>query len=273
LPASLAPRFISHRLLAGVSAGGLRTARVSVRAPALDARWCGERVRQFSGRHPKMTAAAQDEVIGEAKDVSAYKAQSEFIKVMTERGFLHSCTNIEELDRQMKNGVVTAYLGFDATAPSLHVGSLLQIMILRHLQKCGHKPIVLLGGGTTKVGDPTGKDASRKMLSNEDIQSNIRGIQQAFDKFITFGTGATDATLVNNDDWLSAVKYLDFLRDFGPMFTINRMLAFDSVKLRLARENPLTFLEFNYMILQAFDFLELLYAICIYVYIYIFATY
>jgi len=130
-------------------------------------------------------------------------------------------------------------------------------MILRHLQKCGHKPIVLLGGGTTKVGDPTGKDASRPQLTDEGIQENIAGIQRAFDKFLEFGDGATDATLVNNDDWLSAVKYLEFLRDYGPMFTINRMLSFESVKLRLERENPLTFLEFNYMILQAFDFLEL----------------
>jgi len=204
-----------------------------------------------------MTAAAQDEIIGEAKDVSSFEPKSSFIKVMMERGFLHSCTNIEELDKQMEAGLVTAYLGFDATASSLHVGSLLQIMILRHLQKSGHKPIVLLGGGTTKVGDPTGKDASRKMLSDADIASNIKGIQQAFDKFITFGDADTDATLVNNDDWLSAVKYLEFLRDYGPMFTINRMLSFESVKLRLERENPLTFLEFNYMILQAYDFLEL----------------
>jgi len=204
-----------------------------------------------------MTAATSEEAIGEPTDVSSFQAQSSFIKVMTERGFLHSCTNIEQLDKQMHQGLVTAYLGFDATASSLHVGSLLQIMILRHLQQCGHKPIVLLGGGTTKVGDPTGKDASRKMLDDDQIASNINGIKQAFDKFISFGDADTDATLVNNDDWLSGVKYLSFLRDYGTMFTINRMLNFESVKLRLERENPLTLLEFNYMILQAYDFLEL----------------
>uniref|UniRef100_A0A7S0Z2K0 Tyrosine--tRNA ligase n=1 Tax=Hemiselmis tepida TaxID=464990 RepID=A0A7S0Z2K0_9CRYP len=157
----------------------------------------------------------------------------------------------------MEAGVVTAYLGFDATAPSLHVGSLLQIMILRHLQKSGHKPIVLLGGGTTKVGDPTGKDGSRKMLTDADIQANIDGIRGVFDKFLAFGEGETDASMVNNDEWLSSLKYLEFLRDYGTLFTINRMLSFESVKQRLARENPLTFLEFNYMILQAYDFLEL----------------
>jgi len=229
----------------------------SAKAARWPAKWRGQQVRQFA-QHPKMSAAASEEAaIGEPSDVSSFQAQSSFIKTMTERGFLHSCTNIEELDKQMQAGVVTAYLGFDATASSLHVGSLLQIMILRHLQQSGHKPIVLLGGGTTKVGDPTGKDASRKMLSDDEIGANIQGIKQAFDKFITFGDGTTDATLVNNDDWLSGVKYLAFLRDYGTMFTINRMLNFESVKLRLERENPLTLLEFNYMILQAYDFLEL----------------
>jgi hypothetical protein len=160
---------VSQRLPPGAS-----LASASVRTPGL---------RRFA-RRPSMTAAAQDEeVLGEAKDVSAFQAESTFIKTMTERGFLHSCTNIEELDKQMKSGTVTAYLGFDATASSLHVGSLLQIMILRHLQKSGHKPIVLLGGGTTKVGDPTGKDASRKMLTDEEIGDNINGIKKAFDRW------------------------------------------------------------------------------------------
>jgi len=200
---------------------------------------------------------SDDKISDEALDVSAFAPKSTFLKTMVERGFLHSCTDIEALDEKMKAGVVTAYLGFDATAPSLHVGSLLQIMILRHLQQSGHKPIVLLGGGTTKVGDPTGKDASRKMLTDADIQDNIDGIRGVFDKFLAFGEGDTEATMVNNDEWLSSLKYLEFLRDYGTLFTINRMLSFESVKQRLARENPLTFLEFNYMILQAYDFLEL----------------
>ena len=203
-------------------------------------------------RFQTVCALSSDAAISDtAIEVSAYQPKSTFLKVMKERGFLHSCTNIEALDKKMQEGVVTAYLGFDATAGSLHVGSLLQIMILRHLQKSGHKPLVLLGGGTTKVGDPTGKDSSRKMLSDEDIAKNMNGIKSVFDKFLTFGDGKTDATMVNNDDWLSGLKYLEFLRDYGPMFTINRMLNFESVKLRLQRENPLTFLEFNYMILQA----------------------
>mmetsp|Transcript_2220 Transcript_2220/g.5219 ORF Transcript_2220/g.5219 Transcript_2220/m.5219 type:complete len:500 (-) Transcript_2220:1059-2558(-) len=201
--------------------------------------------------------AADDKISDEALDVSAYKPKSAFLKTMVERGFLHSCTNIEALDQKLEVGVVTAYLGFDATAPSLHVGSLLQIMILRHLQQTGHKPIVLLGGGTTKVGDPTGKDTSRKMLSEQDIEKNIQGIRTVFDKFLTFGDGEKEAMMVNNDEWLSSLKYLEFLRDYGTLFTINRMLSFESVKIRLGRQDPLTFLEFNYMILQAYDFLEL----------------
>jgi len=182
---------------------------------------------------------------------------------MRDRGFLHQCTNIEELDNIMmeksKDGkAVSAYLGFDATADSLHVGSLLQIMILRHLQKSGHRPIVLIGGGTSKVGDPTGKDESRKLLTDDVILANTRGISKVFEKFLTFGNGSpSDATMVNNDDWLSSLKYLEFLRDYGTQFTVNRMLSFESVKQRLAREAPFSFLEFNYMILQAYDFLEL----------------
>eukprot|EP00968_Pinguiococcus_pyrenoidosus_P000584 scaffold34_cov260-Pinguiococcus_pyrenoidosus.AAC.10 len=181
---------------------------------------------------------------------------------MVQRGFYNQCTDLAGLDAKMadaeKTGQpVVAYLGFDATASSLHVGSLLQIMILRHLQKSGHKPVVLVGGGTTKIGDPSGKDESRKMLSEDDIQANIDGISQVFRKFLQFGDGPTDAILVNNDDWLSGLQYLQFLRDYGRYFTINRMLSFDSVRLRLEREQPLTFLEFNYQILQAYDFVEL----------------
>jgi tyrosyl-tRNA synthetase len=152
---------------------------------------------------------------------------------------------------------VAAYLGFDATAKSLHVGSLVQIMLLRHLQKCGHKPIILVGGGTTKIGDPSGKDESRGILSEEAIQENITHITRIFEKYITIGDGPTDAVIVNNAEWLDSLNYLDFLRTYGPFFTINRMLSFESVKQRLDREQPLTFLEFNYMLLQAYDFLEL----------------
>lgn len=192
---------------------------------------------------------------------SLSKVQSKFLQTMRDRGFLHQCTNLEELDDIMSKGTISAYLGFDATADSLHVGSLLQIMILRHLQQSGHKPIVLIGGGTSKVGDPTGKDESRKLLTNEIIQDNINGISKVFDKFLTFENSddvkPTDAVMVNNDDWLSSLKYLEFLRDYGTHFTVNRMLSFESVKQRLARESPFSFLEFNYMILQAYDFLEL----------------
>ena len=153
--------------------------------------------------------------------------------------------------------MVTGYIGFDATAPSLHVGSLIQIMMLRRLQQAGGKPIVLMGGGTTKVGDPTGKDASRPQLTDETIQSNIASIKTVFEKFLTFGDGPTDAVMVDNDVWLSTYGYVEFLREYGTHFTINRMLAFDSVKLRLEREQPMTFLEFNYMLMQSVDFLEL----------------
>ncbi|KAL3908958.1 MAG: hypothetical protein SGILL_008280 [Bacillariaceae sp.] len=189
---------------------------------------------------------------------------------MRDRGFLHQCTGIADLDEKLSSGgdddePVSAYLGFDATADSLHVGSLLQIMILRHLQQSGHRPIVLIGGGTSKVGDPTGKDESRKMLTEDDIQLNIDGISKVFQTFLTFqdkndnddDSVTTDAIMVNNDDWLSSLKYLDFLREYGTQFTINRMMSFESVKQRLNREAPFSFLEFNYMILQAYDFLEL----------------
>jgi tyrosyl-tRNA synthetase len=183
--------------------------------------------------------------------------KSEFLQTLQARGYIHQITHPDELDAAATNGIVTAYIGFDATAPSLHVGSLIQIMMLRRLQQAGHKPIVLMGGGTTKVGDPTGKDESRKLLSDADIQSNIAGIKQVFAKFLTFGDGPTDAIMVDNDEWLSKFGYVQFLRDYGVHFTVNRMLAFDSVKLRLEREQPMTFLEFNYMLMQATDFLEL----------------
>lgn len=184
--------------------------------------------------------------------------QSTFLQTMRDRGFLHQCTNLKELDEKLSTGEPkSAYLGFDATADSLHVGSLLQIMILRHLQQSGHRPVVLIGGGTSKVGDPTGKDESRVMLTDEIIAQNTAGISKVFEKFLTFGEAAPEAIMVNNDDWLSELKYLQFLRDYGSHFTINRMLSFESVKQRLEREAPFSFLEFNYMILQAYDFLEL----------------
>ncbi|TFW12956.1 tyrosine--tRNA ligase [Brevundimonas intermedia] len=183
--------------------------------------------------------------------------KSDFLRTLQARGYIHQITHPIELDEAATTGVVPGYIGFDATAPSLHVGSLIQIMMLRRLQQAGHKPIVLMGGGTTKVGDPTGKDTSRPQLTEETIQSNIDSIQTVFAKFLTFGDGPTDAVMVNNDDWLSGYGYIQFLRDFGTHFTVNRMLSFDSVKLRLEREQPMTFLEFNYMLMQSVDFLEL----------------
>jgi tyrosyl-tRNA synthetase len=183
--------------------------------------------------------------------------QSPLLTLLSERGYIHQATDAVALDALAAREVVTGYIGFDATAPSLHVGSLVQIMMLRRLQQAGHRPIVLMGGGTTKVGDPSGKDESRKLLSHADIQSNIASIRRVFERFLTFDDGPTGAILLDNSDWLDALDYVPFLRDIGPHFTINRMLTFDSVKLRLDREQPLTFLEFNYMILQAYDFLEL----------------
>ncbi len=183
--------------------------------------------------------------------------RSDFLQAVKERGFLHQCTDEAGLDALAADGTIAAYIGFDCTADSLHVGSLVPIMLLRILQQTGHKPIVLMGGGTTRVGDPSGKDATRKMLSDGEIAANMAGIKRIFERFLTFGDGPTDAIMVNNADWLDRLDYIAFLRDIGPHFTINRMLSFDSVKLRLEREQPLTFLEFNYMILQAYDFLEL----------------
>jgi len=183
--------------------------------------------------------------------------QSTLLTLLSERGYIHQATDAAALDALAQREIVTGYIGFDATAPSLHVGSLVQIMMLRRLQQAGHRPIVLMGGGTTKVGDPSGKDESRKLLTDADIQANIASIRRVFERFLSFDDGPTGAILLDNADWLDALDYVPFLRDIGPHFTINRMLTFDSVKLRLDREQPLTFLEFNYMILQAYDFLEL----------------
>ncbi len=187
--------------------------------------------------------------------MSAY--QSSLLRLLDERGYIHQATDAAALDALASREIVPGYIGFDATAPSLHVGSLVQIMMLRRLQQAGHKPIVLMGGGTTKVGDPSGKDESRKMLTPDDIASNIASIRRVFEHFLLFGDGPSDAIMVDNDEWLSPLGYLELLRTVGPHFTINRMMTFDSVKLRLEREQPLTFLEFNYMILQAYDFREL----------------
>ena len=186
-----------------------------------------------------------------------YKPKSEFLEVMQTRGFLQDCTDLEGLDERLCGGIVPAYIGFDATADSLHVGSLIQIMMLRWLQKTGHKPITLMGGGTTKIGDPSGKDEARQLLTAQAIDANIAGIRKVFNKYLRFGGGETDAIQPNNADWLDRLNYVDFLRDYGRHFTINRMLTFDSVKSRLDRAQPLTFLEFNYMLLQAYDFMEL----------------
>ncbi len=187
---------------------------------------------------------------------NAFQPKSDLVHVLVERGYLHQATNLEGLDARAA-APITGYIGFDATASSLHVGSLLMIMLLRRMQQTGHRPIVLMGGGTTKVGDPTFKDTARPLLTDAQIAANIAGIKRAFDPFLSFGEGPTDAIMLDNDAWLSAFGYVPFLREFGTHFTINRMLSFDSVKLRLEREQPLTFLEFNYMLMQAVDFLEL----------------
>ena len=183
--------------------------------------------------------------------------RSPFLQTLQARGYIHQITHPAELDAAAASGVVTGYIGFDATAPSLHVGSLIQIMLLHRLQQAGGKPIVVMGGGTTKVGDPSGKDASRSLLDDAAIQRNIASIRTVFERFLAFGDGPTDALMVDNDEWLSTFGYIQFLRKYGPHFTVNRMLTFDSVKLRLEREQPLTFLEFNYMLMQSVDFLEL----------------
>jgi tyrosyl-tRNA synthetase len=185
------------------------------------------------------------------------KNQFDFIQILKNRGYLHQISDEEGLKAAAAKGVLTAYIGYDCTAPSLHVGNLISIMMLRVFQQAGHKPIVLVGGGTTKVGDPSGKDETRKLLTQAQIDANKASIKTAFTKLLRFGDSETDAILVDNDEWLKNLRYIKFLREYGRHFTINRMLTFDSVKLRLEREQPLTFLEFNYMLLQAYDFLEL----------------
>ena len=183
--------------------------------------------------------------------------KSEFLNELKARGYVHQVTDEAGLDALAKSGRITGYIGFDCTAPSLHVGNLLGIMMLRKLQQAGHKPIVLIGGGTTKVGDPSGKDEARKLLTDAEIAANIGGIESVFGKFVSFGTSGSDALMVYNADWLNELNYIDFLRDYGRHFSVNRMLSYDSVKLRLEREQPLSFIEFNYMVLQAYDFVEL----------------
>ncbi len=187
--------------------------------------------------------------------MTAYK--SDLLRLLDERGYIHQATDAAGLDALATKEIVPGYIGFDPTAPSLHVGSLVQIMLLRRLQQAGHKPIVLMGGGTGKIGDPSFKDEARKLLTNELIQENCASIKRIFERFLTFGDGPTDAVMLDNSEWLDALEYIPFLREVGQHFSINRMLSFDSVKLRLDREQSLSFLEFNYMILQAYDFMEL----------------
>ncbi|MGD0632690.1 MAG: tyrosine--tRNA ligase [Beijerinckiaceae bacterium] len=188
---------------------------------------------------------------------SSFMPSSDFLAILEARGFIHQISDLEGLDAKAKSGDLVAYIGFDCTAPSLHAGSLVPVMLLHWLQQTGGKPIVLMGGGTTRVGDPSGKDESRKLLSIEDIESNKTEIQKVFANFLQFGTAKTDAVMIDNADWLSSLKYLDFLRNVGRHFSVNRMLAMDSVKMRLEREHELSFLEFNYMCCQAYDFVEL----------------
>jgi tyrosyl-tRNA synthetase len=190
-------------------------------------------------------------------DAAMSTPRSPFLAAALERGFVHQCTDIEALDERLGAGRVIAYDGFDCTADSLHVGNLLGIMLLRLFQKCGHKPIVLMGGGTTRVGDPSGKDEARRLLDDAEIGRNMAGIRSVFTKFLNFGDGPSDAVMVNNADWLDELRYIPLLRDIGRHFSVNRMLTQDSVRLRLERDQPLSFLEFNYPILQAYDFLEL----------------
>jgi tyrosyl-tRNA synthetase len=201
--------------------------------------------------HRPTAAAAR----AERPPMSAYK--SDFLNVLAQRGFIHQVSEPEALDKAAVGGAITAYIGFDCTAPSLHVGSLLPIMMLYWLQQTGHRPIALMGGGTTRVGDPSGKDESRRILTDEMIDQNVAGIRAVFSKFLRFETDGGNAIMANNADWLNTLNYIDFLRDVGRHFSVNRMLSFDSVKMRLDRQQELSFLEFNYMVLQAYDFVEL----------------
>ncbi len=196
-------------------------------------------------------------LVARPKQKDAMSYQSTLLRLLDERGYIHQLTDAAGLDALAAKQVVPGYIGFDATAPSLHVGSLVQIMLLRRLQQAGHKPVVLMGGGTTRIGDPTGRDESRKMLSDATIDANIASIRTVFERFLTFGDGPTEAVMVNNHDWLGQLGYIELLQQVGTHFTVNRMLTFDSVKLRLEREQPMTFLEFNYMILQGYDFRHL----------------
>lgn len=187
----------------------------------------------------------------------AFRPKSDFLTVLSERGYIHQCSDLAGVDEKALKGELIGYIGFDCTAPSLHIGSLVQIMMLRWMQKTGNKPVSLMGGGTTRVGDPTGRDESRQLLDLDRIEANKQGIRQVFDKFLTFGDGRTDAAMVDNADWLTGLKYLDFLRDVGRHFSVNRMMSMDSVKMRFERDQELSFIEFNYMCLQAYDFVEL----------------
>jgi tyrosyl-tRNA synthetase len=186
-----------------------------------------------------------------------HSPRSDFLHVVTERGFLADCTDLEGLDEALRAGVVTGYIGYDLTASSLHIGNLVQIMLLRWLQRTGHRPVTLMGGGTTKVGDPSGKDEMRRILTVEEIDANAAGIRRVFERYLDYGDGPTGALMPNNAEWLDALGYIEFLRETGRHFTVNRMLAFESVRSRLEREQALSFIEFNYMLLQAYDFLEL----------------
>src|SRR5580692_7058816 len=196
--------------------------------------------------------AAEEPLLAET-----FRPRSDFLATLYERGFVHQCSDPTGLDAKARDGSLIAYIGFDCTAPSLHVGSLLQIMMLHWLQKSGGKPIALMGGGTTMVGDPSGKDESRKLLSVEEIEANKAGIRKVFSRFIRFGEGKTDAVMPDNAEWLTKLNYLEFLRDIGRHFSVNRMLSMDSVKMRWERDQELSFLEFNYMCCQAYDFVEL----------------
>lgn len=183
--------------------------------------------------------------------------KSDFVRTLQERGFIHQCSDLSALDEKASQGVITAYVGYDCTAASLHIGNLISAMMLRWLQKTGHRPITLMGGGTTRVGDPSGKDESRKLLTVEQIEANKASIQGVFSRLLTYGEGPTDAIMIDNAEWLTRLNYVDMLRDIGRHFSINRMLTMDSVRLRLEREQELSFIEFNYMILQSYDFVEL----------------
>ena len=187
----------------------------------------------------------------------AFRPKSDFLAVLIERGFLRQCSDLEGVDALARSGALSAYIGFDCTAPSLHVGSLVQIMMMRWLQKTGGKPVALMGGGTTRVGDPSGKDESRKLLSVETIETNKEGIKRVFNHFLNFGSGPTDAAMPDNAEWLTRLNYIDFLREIGRHFSVNRMLGMESVKVRLERDQEFSFIEFNYMCLQAYDFVEL----------------